>query len=188
MADAIPLILPGLLVPDSVTETPCGRIVVPGHRLAERQIVVDPSLIQELLRAAANACRNAYAPYSSFHVGAALVMADDPEQNIITGANVENSSYGATICGERSALFRAASLGFRKLRYLALSTADARSSPLCDRSPCGICRQTIREFVTRTADGDDALILVDTADPDTLCEAFDIERLLPYGFSFSPTG
>lgn len=186
MAAMVDVTLPAILLPDSVTETSAGRIVVPGHRIPEKTVRIDLEVLQQLLVAARQAARQAYAPYSNFHVGAAVLMADDPEQRMITGANVENSSYGATICGERSALARAVGLGFRKLRYLALSTADALSSPLCDRSPCGTCRQAVREFVARADGAPEALVIVDTARPGSLCEVFDIERLLPYGFSFSP--
>ncbi|MDA0812513.1 MAG: cytidine deaminase [Verrucomicrobia bacterium] len=185
---SITIILPQVAIADSIIESPAGRIIVPGHHLPEKRVNIDAALAQQLLTAARATAANAHAPYSNFHVGAAVVMADDPERRIITGANVENGSYGATICAERSALAAASSLGFRALRYLALSTADSLTSPLCDRSPCGICRQTIREFIARSSDASEALILVDTAEPGTLCEAFDIDRLLPYGFNFAPPG
>ncbi|MGK0188930.1 MAG: cytidine deaminase [Verrucomicrobiales bacterium] len=185
--DSVTFILPEVSLPDLVTESPVGHIIVPGQQLPERKIRLSVSLIQNLIGAARTAAQRAHAPYSNFHVGAAVVMTDDPEQRIITGANVENSSYGATICGERSALTAAASHGFRQLRYLALSTADSLHSPLCDRSPCGVCRQFIREFIARSGDGDVTLILIDTGKEGVLCEAFDIERLLPYGFNFAPT-
>ena len=107
--------------------------------------------------------KNAYAPYSKFHVGAALIMADDPKQTIFTGANIENSSYGVSNCGERTALFTAAAQGFRRLKYLAVSTADSLDGPLRERSPCGICRQAFREFVPLASDAANALFFVDTA-------------------------
>lgn len=186
MGETITIALPQVAVADSTIESPAGRIIIPGQHLPEKRMDIDVAVVQQLLSTARAAAANAHAPYSNFHVGAALIMADDPEQRIITGANVENSSYGATICGERSALTTASSLGFRALRYLALSTADSLTSPLCDRSPCGICRQSIREFISRSSNAREALILVDTAEPGTLCEAFDIDRLLPYGFNFAP--
>jgi cytidine deaminase len=116
------------------------------------------------------------------HVGAAVIMADDPEGRIITGANIENASYGATVCGERNALHAAAAKGFRKIRFLALSTADSLGGPLQERSPCGICRQVMREFIDRNEAGDAALILVDTGDDEFTADILDIDRLLPYGF------
>lgn len=183
--DLVTLTLPEVCLPDSVTATAAGRIIVPGQNLPERKIPVNVSLVSKLIASARAAADHAHAPYSNFHVGAALIMADDPQQRVIVGSNCENSSYGATICGERSALTAASSLGFRQLHYLALSTADSLNSPLCDRSPCGICRQSIREFVSRSKGAVDALIFVDTGEDGVLCEAFDIERLLPYGFNFA---
>lgn len=178
--------LPAVRLPDTSVATDVGRIVIPGQTLAARQIEIDPVLLQQLLAAARGAARHAYAPYSRFHVGAALIMADDPQQHIFTGVNVENSSFGVTNCAERSGLFGAAGSGFRRLRWLAVSTADALDRPLAERSPCGVCRQAIKEFCGRGGDASAALVAIDNGDPDTLCELFDIDRLLPYGFNFAP--
>ena len=110
-------------------------------------------------------------------------MADDPTVTLFSGTNVENSSYGLTCCAERNALFQAASSGFRQLRYLAISTVDSLTSPLAERSPCGACRQVIKEF---GGEGE-VLIFIDSGGGDSgiLCNVFDMERLLPYGFKLA---
>jgi len=182
----ITLTLPPVRIAPNITDTACGRIVIPGYAIAEKKIAIDPEKIQQLILAARDAAGNAYAPYSRFRVGAAIIMADDPEGKIYPGANIENSSYGVACCAERSSLFHCAALGFRRLKYLAVSCLGALDSPLAARSPCGICRQAIKEFIHEDISADDTLIFIDNGDPDTLCEIFDIDRLLPYGFNFSP--
>jgi len=177
--------LPAVTLPPQSISTPKGSLVLPGQELPARTVTVDPELIASLIDAARQAARNAYAPYSKFHVGAALVMADDPNKEIITGANVENSSYGVSMCGERTALFHAAAKGYRRLKYLAVSTVDSLEGPLRERSPCGVCRQAMREFIPVDTKAADALIFVDTGNDGDLAEVFDIDRLLPYGFNFS---
>lgn len=180
----ITLTLPAIEVAASTTQTGAGRIVLPGCAIPAKKIAIDPEKIQRLVLAARAAAGNAYAPYSRFRVGSAIIMADDPEETIYPGANIENSSYGVTCCAERSALFHCAALGFRRLKYLAVSCLEALDSALAERSPCGICRQAIKEFTQQDIAADEALIFIDSGDPDTLCEIFDIERLLPYGFNF----
>ncbi len=94
--------------------------------------------IEALITAATNARQFAYAPYSGFAVGAAVVT---KEGTIFTGVNVENISYGLTNCAERVAIFKAVSAGYRKFSHL-LILADTQE-PL---SPCGACRQVVSEF------------------------------------------
>jgi len=93
---------------------------------------------EDLVAAAIAARKNAYAPYSHFQVGAAL-LAEDGE--IITGSNVENASYGLTICAERAAVFAASSRGIRRFLAIAIATDPGAA-------PCGACRQVLREFAT----------------------------------------
>ena len=91
---------------------------------------------EKLMRAARTAALNAYAPYSRFRVGAALLGADGV---VYTGCNVENSSFGLTICAERNAVFHAVASGCCQFRALALA-ATRRVTP------CGACRQVLAEF------------------------------------------
>lgn len=118
-APLTPLILPAWeSVRPSAPEDAGSGLVAGTLHLPERTVLVDPDLLLNLLRRARAAARLAYAPFSKFRVGAALIMADDPAQSIITGANVENSSYSLTQCAERTALPHAAAQGHRRLRYL----------------------------------------------------------------------
>lgn len=101
---------------------------------------VNDAVLHQLMRAATDASRNAYAPYSKFAVGAACVSSDG---RIFSGANVENASYGLTICAERNAVFQAVAAGARTIRALALYTPTP--TPV---TPCGACRQVLCEFGT----------------------------------------
>ena len=94
---------------------------------------------EKLISAAADAAQKAYAPYSKFRVGAA-VLADDG--NIYTGVNVENRSYGLTICAERNAVAHAVAMGMKSIKAVAIYSPDSEE-PL---PPCGACRQVITEF------------------------------------------
>ncbi len=94
--------------------------------------------ISILLAEAKKVRENAYAPYSQFKVGAALLGSDG---TVYTGCNVENVSYGLTNCAERAALFKAVSLGQKEFRAIAIF---ADTEEFC--SPCGACRQVLAEF------------------------------------------
>ena len=95
---------------------------------------------EELLEQAFEAQKNAYAPYSNFHVGAAVLTADD---HVVLGANVENASYPAGACAEATALNAAYSLGYRKDDIKMIAITSHGDTPA---RPCGICRQIIREL------------------------------------------
>ena len=97
--------------------------------------------MKKLIRMAIEARRRAYAPYSKFKVGAALEAEDG---RIFTGCNVENASFGATCCAERTALFKAISEGAKKFRRIAIVAGTKDPCP-----PCGICRQALIEFAPK---------------------------------------
>lgn len=96
-----------------------------------------------LVKKALEARENSYAPHSGFCVGAALLTSDG---EIILGANVENSSYGGTICAERSAFCAAVSSGKRDFSAIAIVGAPKGETPSSICAPCGICRQFMYEF------------------------------------------
>ena len=101
--------------------------------------------VLKLIDEATKAREGAYAPYSNFKVGAALLLADG---NIVRGCNIENASFGATNCAERTAIFKAVSEGHRDFKAIAIVGGKA-DEPLSDYAyPCGICRQVMCEFCT----------------------------------------
>jgi cytidine deaminase len=102
-------------------------------------------LRQRLFRLARAAMKRAYAPYSHFHVGAAILLEDG---RVFTGCNVENASYGLTICAERNAVFAAVAASARKPEILAVAVVNHRGVPC---SPCGACRQVLAEFGPRAS-------------------------------------
>lgn len=99
---------------------------------------------KNLIREALKYRENAYVPYSNFKVGASVLMDDG---KIYGGCNIENASYGATNCAERTAIFRAVAEGNKKLKAIAV-VGDLSTHT----SPCGICRQVISEFADRDTD------------------------------------
>ncbi|MBO5389839.1 MAG: cytidine deaminase [Lachnospiraceae bacterium] len=97
-----------------------------------------------LISAALEAREKAYAPYSKFKVGAALFTSDE---NIITGCNVENASYPACNCAERTAVFKAISMDKKSFEAIAIIAGKENDGIKDYTSPCGVCRQVLREFV-----------------------------------------
>jgi len=123
-----------------------------------------------LLEAALQVRERAHAPYSKFHVGAAL---EDSEGRIYTGCNVENASYGLTVCAERNAAFKAVSEGARRFRRIAVA---ADTTPLTP--PCGACRQVLSEI----CGGDIEVILVN---PRGETESLRLRDIFPRAFNAS---
>ena len=123
---------------------------------------------EELLALARKAAEGAYAPYSGFRVGAAVLAADG---SVYTGANVENAAYPSSSCAEATAVAHAASEGMRKIITAAVACIDAGS--LEGAYPCGRCRQILNEFDTDT-------VYVTTARPEF--RKHPLAELLPYGF------
>lgn len=122
---------------------------------------------QQLIHAATAARQNAYAPYSDYAVGAALLGGDG---NIYTGCNVENASFSLTSCAERNALFTALSNGVRRFVAIAIIGGETGTAATEECLPCGACRQVLAEFC------DDNLIII-TARGETTLGA-----LLPQAF------
>ena len=102
--------------------------------------MIDKTLMDSLFAVAKKAADTAYAPYSKFRVGAAILCEDG---SVVTGCNVENRSFGMTICAERNAVTTAVSGGKLAFKALAISTPDS-VEPV---GPCGACRQVLSEFM-----------------------------------------
>ncbi len=98
---------------------------------------------QKLIRLARTAMKHAYAPYSRFRVGAAVLLSDG---RVFSGCNVENASFGLTICAERNAIFCAVANRSKKPEIVAAAVVNHRGTPC---SPCGACRQVLAEFGPR---------------------------------------
>lgn len=127
---------------------------------------------EQLLEQAKEAMTHAYAPYSGFKVGAALLCADG---TVYGGCNIENASYSPTNCAERTAFFKAVYDGHRDFIAIAIvgGKDDVISAPC---PPCGVCRQVMREFC-----GDDFLIYIGMEQK--RYQALTLAQLLPYSFS-----
>ena len=120
-----------------------------------------------LILQAKDAMKNAYAPYSRFKVGAAVLTKDGV---VFKGCNIENASYGATNCAERTAIFKAVSEGHREFEKIAIVASSGDYA-----SPCGICRQVLAEFMP-----EGKVILYSE---ETGMVTYTVRELLPAGFS-----
>lgn len=135
-------------------------------------MALDRVLAEKLLAAAQAAAQHAYAPYSHFPVGAALLTQNG---EVITGVNVENVSYGLTICAERSAIAQAVSQGHRDFTAVAVW---AKQMPNGAVTPCGACRQVLAEFMKADA----TVFMTDANKPNTIRE-LTMAALLPEAFA-----
>lgn len=128
-------------------------------------------MYKELIKQAIAAREGAYSPYSHFQVGAALLTA---EGRMYSGCNIENASYSATCCAERTALFNAVSHGERKVSAIAIVGAP-EGAPLDYCPPCGVCRQALSEF------SDDGTVVI-LAKSESDYKVYSIGELLPLHF------
>lgn len=124
---------------------------------------------QNLVQKAIDARKNSYSPYSNFKVGAALLTS---ENELYTGTNIENASYGLTVCAERTALLKAVSEG--SVKFTALAVACDTDS-FNDAYPCGACRQVMAEFLDDAAD---IIVSINTGE----YRVHTMKELLPYAF------
>ena len=132
--------------------------------------MIDLQTTEMLVKRAQAAAKKAYAPYSGFFVGAALLCADG---SVYDGCNVENCSYPVGCCAERVALFKAVSDG--KTEFLAMAVVGSKNGKISDFCPpCGMCRQALSEF----CDGDFAVILSDGKTD----KKYALSELLPAAF------
>jgi cytidine deaminase len=128
-------------------------------------------MAHKMIEAAIAVSQNAYAPYSKFHVGAALLT---HEGEIIVGCNVENASYGLTICAERNAIFAAVARKLKSFRAVAI-VADGDPMPY----PCGACRQVLSEFCGPAT----PVYIASIKKPDEI-KSLTMGELLPHAFKF----
>jgi cytidine deaminase len=128
--------------------------------------------LDALIAAARTVREHAYAPYSHFHVGAAVQAADG---TVFTGANVENASYGLTICAERAAVCAAVAAGARQI--VAVAVVAGESAPT---APCGACRQVLAEF------GPAMAVVLASANPALPPVHTTLADLLPLAFTSIP--
>jgi cytidine deaminase len=129
--------------------------------------------IKKLLASARKVARNTYSPYSKFPVGAALMTAGG---KVFTGCNVENASYGLTLCAERVAVTSAVAAGYRKFKALAVVGGRRKAA-----RPCGACLQVLSEFC-----GPDFPIYLAPLDKPSKVETVSLGALLPHVFRLTP--
>ena len=135
--------------------------------------MMEQTTILDLIEQADRARRASYAPYSKYTVGAALLCDDG---TVFCGCNMENAAFGPGICAERCAIYKAVSEGYRAFKAIAVAGSPAGEPISQYASPCGVCRQVMREFV------DPAHFDVIVAGPDRAYKIKTLEELLPDSF------
>ena len=128
--------------------------------------------VRQLCREALKARERSYCPYSHFAVGAALLTGDG---KIFRGCNIENRSFSATVCAERTAIFKAVSEGVKQFAAIAIAGGPEGAEELDFCPPCGICRQVMEEFC-----GPDFRIILGNSAGEL--KSLTLAELLPYGF------
>ena len=135
---------------------------------------------KNLMQAAIKASRNAYAPYSGFSVGAALLMEDD---SIITGNNQENAAYPSGMCAERVAIWKAgSSYPNKKVKKIAITAVSSNKQLDKPVGPCGACRQTLLEYEVNQKEDMEILFMGEIGN---VVKANSIASLLPFSFDSS---
>lgn len=135
----------------------------------ERTVLKDEEV---LIQKAYDMLAYSYVPYSCFHVGSALLCKDG---KVFTGCNIENASYGPTICAERTAIFKAVSEGEKEFSAIVIvGGKDGKVTDYCP--PCGVCRQVMMEFC------DPDLFQIILAKPDSDVKVYTLRELMPEGF------
>jgi cytidine deaminase len=124
------------------------------------------SSVQKAFKQAVVVQKKAYAPYSKFKVGAAVTSGSD----IFLGCNVENASYGGTVCAERVAIWSAVAAGKKSFQDIVVVTDSTEPAP-----PCGFCRQVLTEFCKPTAK-------IWLASPERIIKVYELKELLPHPF------
>lgn len=123
---------------------------------------------EELINIAKKAMNNSYSPYSGFKVGAAVLTSDG---HVFWGCNVENASYGAAICAERTAMVKAVSEGYTSFKSIAIVSSSGEFT-----YPCGICRQFLSEFFEQ-----DGTVILEDSQKGII--ELDFSDILPYAFT-----
>ncbi len=139
----------------------------------EQTILEGELPVNEMIRSAIEARKKAYAPYSGYMVGAAVLT---NELRIYTGCNIENASYTPSICAERTAISKAVSEGWRRLKAIAIVGSPKGDTISQYAFPCGVCRQVMREF----ADPEEFVVITAKSEQDF--KLYRLYELLPESF------